>query len=260
MTIIRTPRNDGDLYYPLRKSIREDRRISWEALGLLVYLLGKPDNWQVSIAHLVSEKDGCEFPSGRDKVYRLLNELQKAGYIVRSASRDEKGRATGVDYHVHECPAPSDPLPAQPDADETTLRIKEVKEGLNTKKTPPPLSPSPILSDGEGEVGPSRCAPPASPENPACNKQHLLEQRFTEFWQTYPKKTAKPAALRAFKKVNPSADTFSRMLNAIALGKASAAWKKDNGQYIPNPATWLNNRRWEDEQQSTGAGHLAGVT
>ena len=24
-------------------------------------------------------------------------------------------------------------------------------------------------------------------------------------------------------------------------------WKKDSGRFVPYPATWLNNRRWEDE-------------
>ena len=39
------------------------------------------------------------------------------------------------------------------------------------------------------------------------------------------------------------------LLYAIALQKNSQQWKKDNGQYIPNPATWLNQGRWEDEVQ-----------
>lgn len=37
------------------------------------------------------------------------------------------------------------------------------------------------------------------------------------------------------------------MLNAIEIAKQSMQWNKDNGQYIPNPATWLNQKRWEDE-------------
>jgi len=37
------------------------------------------------------------------------------------------------------------------------------------------------------------------------------------------------------------------MMTALETQKASEKWLKDNGQYIPNPATWLNQRRWEDE-------------
>ena len=37
------------------------------------------------------------------------------------------------------------------------------------------------------------------------------------------------------------------MLVAIDKGKSSKQWNKENGQYIPNPSTWLNQKRWEDE-------------
>jgi hypothetical protein len=37
------------------------------------------------------------------------------------------------------------------------------------------------------------------------------------------------------------------MVNIIETHKKSSQWQKENGQYIPNPATWLNQRRWDDE-------------
>ena len=43
------------------------------------------------------------------------------------------------------------------------------------------------------------------------------------------------------------------MVSAISAQKQSRQWRENNGQYIPNPATWLNQRRWEDEvTQATG--------
>ena len=36
-------------------------------------------------------------------------------------------------------------------------------------------------------------------------------------------------------------------MDAISAQKRSRQWTENNGQYIPNPATWLNQRRWEDE-------------
>ena len=33
----------------------------------------------------------------------------------------------------------------------------------------------------------------------------------------------------------------------------SAQWQRDNGQYIPHPATWLNQGRWDDELTPAGA-------
>ena len=37
------------------------------------------------------------------------------------------------------------------------------------------------------------------------------------------------------------------MLIAIDIQKKSNSWIKEDGQYIPNPASWLNGKRWEDE-------------
>jgi hypothetical protein len=51
------------------------------------------------------------------------------------------------------------------------------------------------------------------------------------------------------------------MLSAIAKQKNTDQWKKDNGQYIPAPATWLNQGRWQDEIVSVSSqpSWMAGV-
>ncbi len=74
---------------------------------------------------------------------------------------------------------------------------------------------------------------------------------FEKFWSAYPKKKSKQSAEKAFKKINPDEALLKTMLNAIEEQKKSSEWQKENGQYIPHPATWLNGRRWEDEMQIT---------
>lgn len=70
---------------------------------------------------------------------------------------------------------------------------------------------------------------------------------FDRFWSAYPKKAAKPNAKKAFQKIKPDKVLLERMLSALEVQKASRDWQKDNGQYIPHPATWLNGMRWEDD-------------
>lgn len=70
---------------------------------------------------------------------------------------------------------------------------------------------------------------------------------FADFWKQYPKKVAKPAALKAWKKIKPAAHVQADLMAALGKHKASADWQKDGGQFIPHPASWLNGRRWEDE-------------
>ena len=70
---------------------------------------------------------------------------------------------------------------------------------------------------------------------------------FADFWSAYPRKTAKGEAEKAFDKLSPDAELLAKLLGAIALQKLGEQWRKDGGQFIPHPATWLNQRRWEDE-------------
>ena len=43
--------------------------------------------------------------------------------------------------------------------------------------------------------------------------------------------------------------SLTGMVKAIEVQKKSEQWQRDNGQYIPHPSTWLNQRRWEDEME-----------
>lgn len=70
---------------------------------------------------------------------------------------------------------------------------------------------------------------------------------FDSFWSAYPRKVAKGPAKKAWEKIQPSHESVEAILKAIGEQKACEQWSKDNGQFIPYPATWLNQRRWEDE-------------
>ena len=78
-------------------------------------------------------------------------------------------------------------------------------------------------------------------------KQDLFRERFDRFWKVYPKKVGKGAAEKSFLKLKPSEDLMKTMIQAVEAAKQTRQWQRDGGQYIPNPATWLNQRRWEDE-------------
>lgn len=69
---------------------------------------------------------------------------------------------------------------------------------------------------------------------------------FDLFWQAYPKKVGKDAARKAFGRVKVPVES---LLTAIEQQKCGRQWQEDDGKYIPNPATWLNQGRWQDEVQ-----------
>ena len=74
----------------------------------------------------------------------------------------------------------------------------------------------------------------------------MYSKEFLSFWETYPKKVGKGAAWRVWEKIRGL--DVGLVLTAVARQKTSQQWVKDDGQFIPHPATWLNQRRWEDEE------------
>lgn len=72
-------------------------------------------------------------------------------------------------------------------------------------------------------------------------------ERFEKFWKAYPKKAGKQKARSAWKRCKVTAALFEQIMHALAAAKQTDQWQRNNGQYIPYPATWLNQGRWEDD-------------
>ncbi|NBV34808.1 MAG: hypothetical protein EBR81_13735, partial [Proteobacteria bacterium] len=64
---------------------------------MLAYLLSKPDDWKVLPKALINETK-----AGKDVVYRVLNELEEAGYITEEQRRKKDGTFTPMERVVHE--------------------------------------------------------------------------------------------------------------------------------------------------------------
>lgn len=71
--------------------------------------------------------------------------------------------------------------------------------------------------------------------------------QFDRFWEAYPRKVAKTAAEKAWKKICPDEQLVDDIIIALEQQKTSRAWHNDDGAYIPYPEKWLNGRRWADE-------------
>lgn len=142
MAITRAPRPTGN-FYILDKKISEDKRLTWAARGLLIFLLGKPDNWTVSVSALVHETESTIKNTRRDGIWALLKELMDAGYCARSQVRLSTGRMGEMDYAVSESHAPissdepgtAKPGTVVPGTAETTLTRTDLKQELNSLKS-----------------------------------------------------------------------------------------------------------------------------
>lgn len=82
----------------------------------------------------------------------------------------------------------------------------------------------------------------------------LYTKAFLTFWGMYPNRKNKGAAFKAFKKLKP--EEYPLIKAGLESAKKSSAWQKDNGQFVPHPATWLNARGWEDEDVPSVTGEF----
>ena len=84
----------------------------------------------------------------------------------------------------------------------------------------------------------------------------VYSEDFLEFWSAYPKKIGKGSAFKVFSKLKLTKKDKADILTALNWQKKSEQWVKENGQFIPYPATYLNQRRWEDEPQEAFCGDI----
>jgi len=97
--------------------------------------------------------------------------------------------------------------------------------------------------------------PPTNPTVPPATPGLSLQgEPFDRFWAAYPKHRAKQAARKAWNKLKPDEILVSVMLKSLEAQRQQIDWQKEDGHFIPLPATWLNGRRWEDELEDGHGG------
>ncbi|MBZ8174782.1 conserved phage C-terminal domain-containing protein [Staphylococcus delphini] len=98
MATFRVYKESGN-FVTVHKDFIHDSNISWKAKGILLYLLSRPDDWQIYETEL--KKHATD---GRDSLRTGIKELEEAGYIHRTRIRDERGCFKEYEYHVFELP------------------------------------------------------------------------------------------------------------------------------------------------------------
>lgn len=141
-------------YTPISNDVINDKRLSWAARGVLVYLLSKPNNWQVRNSDLLKQA-----PGGTKKLEAIIAELKNFGYLRRVRHRTQEGILEWTS-EVYESPKMN---PEYPDfkkykgkrisIDESTIPPKQV----NGEETIPPkpsdgFPPNGFPSDGFGGI------------------------------------------------------------------------------------------------------------
>lgn len=151
----------------------------------------------------------------KDCFTKHLKQLVSLGYVVVTQEK-EKGRFS---HNVYTLPDMVLPCPENADTvnaghGETVPKNNKSKSNTKSKNNIPSKDP---------------------------------ESGFNVFWAAYPKKKDKEAARKAWFKLRPDEQLQGVILQAITVQANTADWRKESGRFIPYPATWLNNKRWEDD-------------
>lgn len=164
-TIIRIKHGSDNPYFLMARATAQHKALTYEALGMLTYLLSKPDDWEVQLPDLM--RDG----TGRDRAQRILNELVEKGY----ARHDEQERGAGgkfapVTWTIYEVPTqPEVTNPVRATPPQTEFGQPHTENQLPVTSNRKPVTGNPHLHNRDTykrEEAP-RAKTPASVEEPA---------------------------------------------------------------------------------------------
>lgn len=115
----------------------QDPLLSWEAKGLLSYLLSLPDDWELKVSQLINHYQGKKRGNGRDGIRTILVELKEKGYVQFERKRTEEGKFE-CKYLVYPVPQSEFqkmfPQPAQPAQVQPAPVKPVVNKETNNKK------------------------------------------------------------------------------------------------------------------------------
>lgn len=118
-------------YTVLTNDLINDGQLDWQDLGLLVYLLSKPENWTIRVSELVKKRR-----SGRSKIYSILGKLQALGYA--SFKKHSSGK---VDWTIYDEPHVEKPDVEKPDLEKQHVLVSTDLLQSTEKDNNPPIVP-----------------------------------------------------------------------------------------------------------------------
>lgn len=202
------------------------RNLSLQACGLLLNL------WLECARHSNEKftRNGGElkemFHNYQGFFWRFLTELEEYGWIKREVN-GVLNTITVIGW-----------VESQESMAESKKRASRRERARTVRNVSAPLL------EGEGEVegeGDKDKKPPIVPRGGRDNGKYSLD--FEEFYKAYPRHIGKKAAWKAYLK----SDIPQRLVILVAIERQKRSQQWQDPKYIPHPATWLNQSRWEDE-------------
>lgn len=217
------------------------KTLTLKAKGLLSLILSLPDDWNITIEGLAALSG-----DGKSAVRSAIEELKAEGYVTREQVHSETGQFGGYQYTIHEVPCIAEEeaeAEASPSSENRTMAPSSEKPTTEKPSTENRTQLSTIeLSTNIPPIVPQKGTRRAAKKVPDWESE-----RFERFWAAYPLGKAKQKAVAAWDKLRPDEATMTAMAVGLKKQLASELWQRGIG--IPYASTWINQRRWEDEER-----------
>lgn len=225
MTTYRVVRHERD-FTQIQNTTLRDERLSFRARGVLAWLLSHIDTWEVSRDQIA--RNGTE---GVTAIRSAQAELTALGYLERVEARTEAGTIYYI-TNVYESPG-------------------HTAGGLSANGSPASSSTANGESHDIEDHLPKDHLEEEQQETPQA-PQGVIEivdtYTFDRFWDLYPRKIGKPAAKKSLKAKFGPMVMRDQLDFWDGLHRWVAYWENSGTdiQFIPHPATFLNQERYND--------------
>ncbi|MFZ2447380.1 MAG: hypothetical protein WAW37_13565 [Syntrophobacteraceae bacterium] len=181
--------------------------------------------------------DSCE-------VVELLQQLECKGFLIcYKVSNSEISYIQVVNFTKHQNPHRAEKKSTIPAPGEN--RSCPADSGFLIPDSGYPIPDSPPIVPRRGDARAENAS--AKRASSTKRKDASESDTFRRFFTAYPKKQNRLAALKAWNKLSPNDALTETIIQAVTSRAASHEWRKEKGQYIPLPSSFLKGRRWEDE-------------
>jgi hypothetical protein len=203
----------------------------------------------------------------RSSVQRQIRRMVATGWLIQV--KTATGRP-GVTNEYRICPEwieGGEVPPPERGVNLTPLDDAPPAEVIHTGVNLTPVSEPErgVTTDERGVTGDERGVTAMTPESsePSMNQSPLPPgggaSGFDELFAIYPNHDNRLKAERRYRRMAPTAAQQQAMRTAIEAQRLSKRWTKDDGEFVPEFATWLRNERWRDEPRAPLSAPAAGA-
>lgn len=227
MATFRAIKESGN-FVTVHKNFIHDNNLTFKAKGILLYLLSRPDDWQIYESEILKHtKDG------KDSLKSGIKELEEVGYVARTRKRNDKGHLNGYEYLVYEYPIQNgNSYLGKTDNGKSNIGESNVGKTVNGFSAPTnnDLTNNDLTNNNNTNNDDNTSA------------TDVTREQFEEWWNLYDKKKDKKLSYPKFKKCLKD-HSFDQIMSGT---RAYVKTIKDK-QYQKDPKTFLNNQSYMNE-------------